>query len=696
MFPTPLPLSRTDRKTYRQIFLSIACFAVFCWSPQSGSATANPNDASASVTAVVTININKVTGLVNRQVLGNNALGYLHGKPEYSAKGSGLWDPLLRAPAPGLLELARKAGVSSLRWPGGCAAHYFNWKQTVGPLETRPLQPFGLAEFIQVAKQLGAEPVITVADYWGTAQDAADLVEYLNAPVGLNVNGGIDWAAVRAKQGYPEPFEVKWFEFGNETDHGPHAINEPTNGTPMSASEYSRRFREYSTAMKAVNSTIRLGAILAMETSFPLSQWSDKVIKETGNIADFYIYHAYLPRYSENSNGGPAAAEVFNIAFGASDQLDVFLRRLSGEIKKMSGRDVPLGITEFNGQFVQDKPKPYRLSLGTAVLVADMALIFLKPTSGIAFANYWQFSNEYWGTVRGYGPSYLKRPAYYVFEMLNQNLGEQLVSTQVKTGGYQNKGGYQVLATSGVPSSFQMKNPEKIDTSWKTNPVIGVQASVDNANVLSVQLPSGLDINYHQSAFSVQVTRNLGYRITADIRVTGLEKSGARLEVTDGRGWNATKSTAFSRSVKSSEWTPVTVDYLALPDATSIDIRLRRPGGVAEGGRMEVRNVVVRSYIPDRQSVVPYVSATATKKDNKLSVFLVNRNVHQPVQVALEGLPLGAVDALSLSGPEVDSNNEEDADQVVPRPIVVTRKGTISSVVLPPHSFSVVRINATQ
>ena len=670
-------------RTLAGLFLYLATFHVYPASPP-----ANPD--AGEITATVTVNSKRVLGKVNRLLLGNNAIGYFQGPAEYSAKGAGLWDPVSRMPMAGMLDLAKGAGVSSLRWPGGCGAHLFNWKQTVGPLETRPKQAFGLGEFMQVAEQLGAEPVITIADYWGTEQDAADLVEYLNAPVGRNSNGGIDWAAVRAKQGHPEPYNVKWFEFGNETDHGPHAMNAPTSADPMSPEEYATRFRAYSAAMKAVDPSIQLGAVIAMDTFFPLSYWSEAVIKRTGDIADFLIYHAYLPRFSDNSGTLPAAG-LFELAYGAADQLDVFLRRLRSETKRLTGKDIPIGITEFNGQFVQEQPSPYRLSVGNAVLVADMVFTFMKPANGIVFANYWQFSNEYWGTVRGYGPAYIKRPAYHVFQMFSRYLGDTLLATQVKSGGYQNRGGYSVLATSPTPTGFQMLQMEKFEPAWKHSVALGSQASVGN-NQLSVEISGAMDINYHHSTARLSVAPNLGYRVSGEIRVDGLSKTGARLEVTDGRGWNATKSTALSRTVRNTDWTHVEVDYITLSDAVSADIRLRRSGGTADGGRMHLRNVRVASFVPDRHESVPYISALTTEKGGVVSVFLVNRNVRNAARVRVDGLPGGRMTGTSLYGPSVESNNELEYDVVAPKPLAVSRESSSAIVLLPPHSFSVVTV----
>ena len=54
----------------------------------------------------------------------------------------------------------------------------------------------------------------------GSAQDAADLVEYLNAPAGSNPNDGVAWADIRKANGHEEPYNVRYFEIGNENNQG--------------------------------------------------------------------------------------------------------------------------------------------------------------------------------------------------------------------------------------------------------------------------------------------------------------------------------------------------------------------------------------------------------------------------------------------------------------------------------------------
>jgi hypothetical protein len=152
----------------------------------------------ASEPATILIHPQKALGPVNRLILGDNMLGYANGRNEYCNLGAGIWDPEKRCSVPEVVALAKGRGLSCSRWPGGCEAHRFEWKKTVGPIAERPNQKFGLPEFMQNCADIGAIAVITLGDFVISPEDAADMVEYLNSPNdGKNPNGGRDWAALR-------------------------------------------------------------------------------------------------------------------------------------------------------------------------------------------------------------------------------------------------------------------------------------------------------------------------------------------------------------------------------------------------------------------------------------------------------------------------------------------------------------------
>ena len=127
----------------------------------------------------------------------------------------------------------KEAKFGSIRYPGGTVSNLFDWKRSIGPAEKRkktvhglpansePISPnFGLDEAMTwIYDDIGAETVWVYGMGQGSAADAADLIEYLNAPAdgdATNPNGGVDWAEVRAKNGHPEPYGVTRFEIGNE------------------------------------------------------------------------------------------------------------------------------------------------------------------------------------------------------------------------------------------------------------------------------------------------------------------------------------------------------------------------------------------------------------------------------------------------------------------------------------------------
>ncbi len=149
----------------------------------------------------------------------------------YAFNGYGTFDSKEMKMKDDFTALYEKAGFGSIRYPGGTISNLFNWKTTLGDKKDRKKQihgfynndgqggiepNFGIKEIADFADQVDSEIVYVYSLGRGNAQDAADLVEFLNAKVGTNPNGGIDWAEVRAKNGHKEPYNVRYFEIGNE------------------------------------------------------------------------------------------------------------------------------------------------------------------------------------------------------------------------------------------------------------------------------------------------------------------------------------------------------------------------------------------------------------------------------------------------------------------------------------------------
>ena len=414
-----------------KIIVSILFFAIFI----------TVNSYSVADNYVITVYCNKDIQVVNKSIFGNNMIAYAPNTYEkwgkdyygYSDYGAGIWDPTLKKSVGETVALAKEAGIKMLRFPGGCGSHYYNWKEAVGGDRQHFL--YGVDEFFKTCEEIGAEAVITVSYFTGNEQDAADLVEYLNSPAdGANPNGGVDWALKRLENGHPKPYNIKYFEIGNEEWHGDHR-----NIKKVLPKEYANRYLKYYKAMKKMDPFIKVGAIL------DTPDWNRKVMEGIRENIDFGILHIYpTPIWGERlSQMSPR--DIFSITLSLPllrERKEI--ERAVSLLKKYTGRKVPVAITEYNCGFVQEKPVPYRYTLGCALVNAELLKTFMEFGDDILMANYWQFCNSYWGMIaNGFedkyedlAGSYYKRPNYYVFELYNKHFGGILLDVNVKCPSY--------------------------------------------------------------------------------------------------------------------------------------------------------------------------------------------------------------------------------------------------------------------
>jgi hypothetical protein len=160
-----------------------------------------------------------------------------------------------------VVDLFKKLKPGCLRWPGGCFAEYYNWKDGLLPVDQRPpigpaqwigLLPdtygydnheIGIDEFIALCRELNCEPLITIRYGEGSPEEAANWVEYCNG------GGDTYWGRIRTDRGHPEPYHVKYWYIGNEI----WGISLVRNKDPEACTALSRQFTK---AMMRTDPTI--------------------------------------------------------------------------------------------------------------------------------------------------------------------------------------------------------------------------------------------------------------------------------------------------------------------------------------------------------------------------------------------------------------------------------------------------------
>ena len=354
---------------------------------------------------------------------------------------------------------------------------------------------------------------------------------------------------------------------------------------------------------------------------------------------------------------------------------------------------MPIVASEINGLFVQDKPVPFRQTLVNAVHNADDIRIMLQPQYNVKMANFWQLSNSYFGMIRG-GKGAKERWSlqanYYVYELYNKYLGNELVQMDIVSPRFEFPGGENVSPRMGTPSSRKSMDVRSVDSPWSRR-YFREGTQTQSGNVVSVDFDQNVDANYYHAYKEFDVEPNTLYKISVRVRTFGIKGDRIGVAVEDSRGWNATHYQPANISLSgTTPWTWLTVEFRTLADTKSIKVMARRiSGNGIISGRAdfgETRVEMIRQNFGSVDSVV----GTASRKGGGVSLVLINKNLFDYVDVTVQiGAEYKAITAEKLSGPSPYSTNLSQSDLIkITHLDVKQEKSGVMTVRLPPASVN--------
>jgi len=186
-----------------------------------------------------------------------------------------------------VIEAMRELKLSVVRWPGGCFASGYHWRDGVGkdrkPVDdpvwgvTEP-NTFGTDEFVEWCRLVGCEPYICTNAGNGTPEEMRDWVAYCNAVQG-------ECAAMRKAGGHDQPLNVRYWSIGNE-NWGGHEIG------AKSPQKWGPLVSRSAELMLAVDPTIRLAAAATANRG-----WTLPLLKSAGEHLDYVAVHKYWLGY---------------------------------------------------------------------------------------------------------------------------------------------------------------------------------------------------------------------------------------------------------------------------------------------------------------------------------------------------------------------------------------------------------------
>lgn len=334
----------------------------------------------------------------------------------------------------------KKMKIPSLRWPGGCFADTYHWKDGVGPKDKRPAivnkwwggvvedNSFGTHDFLNLCELLGAEPYVAGNVGSGTVQELADWVQYTGSD---NKNPMSD---LRKANGRDKPWNVKFWGVGNEAWGC---------GGNMTPEYYANEFRKYSTFMGSSEGKTKIFRV-ASGASDDDYNWTETLMK---NIPQHLIEGVAVHHYAviEWNHKGPATGftdEQYFTTMQRALQMDSLVTKHARIMDKYDPKKkIALVVDEWGGWYdVEKGTNPgflYQQNTMRDAMIAGTTLnIFNNHADRVRMANLAQCINVLQAVILTKESKMILTPTYYVMEMYNVHQDATMLPTRVSNTDY--------------------------------------------------------------------------------------------------------------------------------------------------------------------------------------------------------------------------------------------------------------------
>jgi hypothetical protein len=326
-----------------------------------------PAAIAGTASAQVTVNTGKVLSSVSLYALGVN---------------TAVWDGHLQDA--GVANLLRTDGVGVLRYPGGSTADNFHWQNNTLDDSGSNAGPAAFDQFMQVAQQVGASPIITVNYGSGSPAEAAAWVKYANVTKHYNIHY---WEIGNEMYGNGT--------YGSSWERDLHAQKGPA--------AYASNAQQFIQAMKAVDPSIQVGLVLTAPGNWPDGQtsgsspqpWNDTVLQAACSSADFVSVHWYPQGPWGESDAGLLAApgDGESSSVSSTPSIPSMVSTLRSKLSQYCGThasSVRIMTTESNS--VSYNPGKQTTSLVNALYLAEDYMTWLA--NGVLNVDWWAAYNS--------------------------------------------------------------------------------------------------------------------------------------------------------------------------------------------------------------------------------------------------------------------------------------------------------------
>lgn len=342
-----------------------------------------------------------------------------------------------------VVEALKEICVPVLRWPGGCFADEYHWKDGIGLPQNRKKMinthwggvvednSFGTHEFMELCRQLGCKTYINGNLGSGTVQEMSEWVEY------MTFDGVSPMADLRKANGHEEPWKVDYFGIGNE--------NWGCGGN-MTPQYYANEYRRYQTYVRNYRQESPISKICCGANSADY-HWTQKVLETafdhgSGFMNGLSLHYYTLPNNDWNHKGSATDFDEkeWYRTLKATLKMDTLIKR-HGAIMDQFDPDKKIGmiIDEWGTWYdVEPGTNPgflYQQNTMRDALVAGINLnLFNKHCDRVKMANIAQMVNVLQAVILTEGDKMVLTPTWHVFNMYKCHQNGELVESSVETG----------------------------------------------------------------------------------------------------------------------------------------------------------------------------------------------------------------------------------------------------------------------
>ena len=339
-----------------------------------------------------------------------------------------------------IIAALRKMKIPVLRWPGGCFADTYHWKDGVGPKAKRPAMvntwwggvtednSFGTHDFLNMCERLGASPYLAGNVGSGTVEELSQWVQY------VNFDGKSPMSDWRRANGREKPWNVKYWGVGNEAWGC---------GGNMTAEYYANIYRQYATFMTGWSNTEKIFRIASGANSSDY-HWTEVVMRDIPhNMLEGIALHHYA-NVQWNQKG--PAVDFTEQQYFATLKSALFMEELvtkhSAIMDKYDPRKrVALVVDEWGGWYnVEPGTNPgflYQQNTMRDAMIAGVSLnIFNNHSDRVRMANLAQTINVLQAVILTNKEKILLTPTYHVMEMYNVHQDAKLLPLSIKSDDY--------------------------------------------------------------------------------------------------------------------------------------------------------------------------------------------------------------------------------------------------------------------